>query len=68
MSVLLEVKNLHVHYGAIEAVKGIDFSLELGQIATLLGANGAGKSTTLLALSGLVDASDGSILFDGKEF
>jgi len=67
MSVLLEVKNLHVHYGAIEAVKGIDFSLELGQIATLLGANGAGKSTTLLALSGLVDASDGSILFDGKE-
>ncbi len=67
MSVLLEVKNLHVHYGAIEAVKGIDFSLELGQITTLLGANGAGKSTTLLALSGLVDASDGSILFDGKE-
>jgi len=67
MSVSLEVKNLHVHYGAIEAVKGIDFSLEMGQITTLLGANGAGKSTTLLALSGLVDASGGSILFDGKE-
>ncbi|HET9917849.1 MAG TPA: ABC transporter ATP-binding protein [Candidatus Binatia bacterium] len=67
MSVLLEVKNLRVHYGAIEAVKGIDFSLELGQITTLLGANGAGKSTTLLALSGLLDPSGGSILFDGKE-
>ena len=67
MSVLLQVKELQVHYGAIEAVRGIDFSLEAGQITTLLGANGAGKSTTLLALSGLLKASRGSILFDGKE-
>jgi len=67
MSVLLQVNNLHVHYGAIEAVKGIDFSLELGQITTLLGANGAGKSSTLLALSGLLGPSAGSILLDGQE-
>jgi len=67
MTNLLQVKNLHVHYGAIEAVKGIDFSLESGQITTLLGANGAGKSTTLLALSGLVAPSSGSILFEGEE-
>ena len=67
MSALLQVKNLQVRYGAIEAVRGIDFSLESGQIVTLLGANGAGKSTTLLALSGLLNASAGSILLDGKE-
>jgi len=56
-----------VRYGAIEAVRGIRFTLELGQIVALLGANGAGKSTTLLALSGLLDISAGSIQFDGKE-
>ena len=67
MSVLLQVRNLQVHYGVIEAVQGIDFSLEAGQITTLLGANGAGKSTTLLALSGLLKANGGSILFEGKE-
>jgi branched-chain amino acid transport system ATP-binding protein len=67
MSILLQVKNLQIHYGAIEAVKGIDFSLNSGQITTLLGANGAGKSTTLLALSGLLTASAGSILLDGEE-
>ena len=67
MSVLLKVENLRVHYGAIEAVRGISFSLETGQVTTLLGANGAGKSSTLLALSGLLHASGGSINFDGKE-
>ncbi len=67
MSVLLQVKNLQVHYGAIEAVRGIDFELESGRITTLLGANGAGKSTTLLALSGLLGASAGSIQFNGQE-
>ena len=67
MSFLLEVTNLHVHYGAIEAVKGIDLSLQTGKITTLLGANGAGKSTTLLALSGLLETSAGTVLFDGKE-
>jgi branched-chain amino acid transport system ATP-binding protein len=67
MSALLQVENLQVRYGAIEAVRGIRFTLELGQIVALLGANGAGKSTTLLALSGLLDISAGSIQFDGKE-
>ena len=67
MSALLQVKDLQVRYGAIEAVRGISFTLEPGRIVTLLGANGAGKSTTLLALSGLLTASAGSIRFDGKE-
>ncbi|MGZ8500926.1 MAG: ABC transporter ATP-binding protein [Candidatus Binatia bacterium] len=67
MSALLRVENLQVRYGAVEAVRGISFTLELGQLVTLLGANGAGKSTTLLALSGLLDISAGSIQFDGKE-
>jgi len=64
---LVEVSGLRVSYGVIEAVKGIDFSLAQGKITTLLGANGAGKSTTLLALSGLLRASAGSIVFDGVE-
>src|SRR5262245_17343589 len=67
MSALLEVSGLQVHYGVIEAVKGIDLTISEGRITTLLGANGAGKSTTLLALSGLVRASSGSIMFDGLE-
>jgi branched-chain amino acid transport system ATP-binding protein len=67
METLLNVRGLRVHYGAIEAVKGIDFELCRGQITALLGANGAGKSTTLLALSGLLRASAGSIDFAGEE-
>jgi branched-chain amino acid transport system ATP-binding protein len=67
MNALLEVSGLRVHYGAIEAVKGIDLELPRGEITTLLGANGAGKSTTLKALSGLLRASAGSIVFDGAE-
>ena len=67
MSALLQVNGLRVQYGAIEAVKGVDFSLDEGKITTLLGANGAGKSTTLLALSGLLRASAGTILFDGSD-
>ncbi len=67
MSDFLVVSGLRVHYDAIEAVKGIDLSLHKGQITTLLGANGAGKSSTLLALSGLLRASAGSIIFDGVE-
>jgi branched-chain amino acid transport system ATP-binding protein len=63
----LVVSGLRVHYDAIEAVKGIDLCLHQGQITTLLGANGAGKSSTLLALSGLLRASAGSIIFDGGE-
>ena len=67
MKALLRITDLHVHYGAIEAVKGIDLTLGQGRITTLLGANGAGKSTTLLTISGLVKASAGSINFDGME-
>src|SRR6185503_4525629 len=67
MSGFLQVSGLRVHYGVIEAVKGIDLNLERGKITTLLGANGAGKSTTLLALSGLIRASAGSVILDGVE-
>jgi branched-chain amino acid transport system ATP-binding protein len=67
VSALLKVMGLRVHYGPIEAVRGIDFELPQGRITTLLGANGAGKSTTLLALSGLLRASSGSIVLDGDE-
>ena len=67
MSGFLQVSGLRVHYGVIEAVKGIDLNLERGKITALLGANGAGKSTTLLALSGLIRATAGSVVFDGVE-
>jgi len=63
---LLEVEDLHVHYGAIHALKGISIAVEEGKIATLVGANGAGKSTTLRAISGLIPASRGAIRFRGK--
>ena len=64
---LLQVSGLKVNYGHIEAVKGIDLELHEGQITTLVGANGAGKSTTLLALSGLVKKAAGRVMFDGKD-
>ena len=64
---LLSVTGLAVHYGHIEAVKGIAFQLHAGQITTLVGANGAGKSTTLLALSGLVRKAAGRVVFDGRD-
>ena len=64
---LLKVSGLKVTYGHIEAVKGIDFELHEGQITTLVGANGAGKSTTLLALSGLVKKAAGQVLFNGQD-
>jgi len=67
MSTILQVDGLQVHYGVIEAVKGIDFMLAQGEITTLLGANGAGKSTILLALSGLLKPTAGSIHFDDVE-
>ncbi|HEX2932975.1 MAG TPA: ABC transporter ATP-binding protein [Candidatus Binatia bacterium] len=67
MSALLKVSGLRINYGVIEAVKGIDLSIPEGRITTLLGANGAGKSTTLLALSGLLRANAGSIMFNGQE-
>ena len=64
---LLEVRGLAVSYGHIEAVQGIDFEIMPGEIRTLVGANGAGKSTTLLSLSGLVRPRAGSIRFDGED-
>jgi branched-chain amino acid transport system ATP-binding protein len=67
VSALLEVKDLQVGYGHIEAVQGISFEVHTGEVRTLVGANGAGKSTTLLALSGLVQAKSGSIRFEGEE-
>jgi branched-chain amino acid transport system ATP-binding protein len=63
----LEVKNLHVHYGKIEAIKGISVVVNEGEIVTLIGANGAGKTTTLKTISGLRPVSSGSITFDGQE-
>ena len=63
---LLEIKDLCVSYGGIEALKGISFHVEEGQIVTLIGANGAGKSTTLRAISGLAPVKSGTILYDGQ--
>jgi len=63
---LLELQDLHVHYGAIHALKGVSIEVEEGKIATLVGANGAGKSTTLRAISGLIQPSRGEIRFGGR--
>ncbi len=64
---MLEIKNLHVRYGNIEAIHGIDIKVEKGEIVTILGANGAGKSTTLMTISGLIKPSEGKIIFDGVD-
>lgn len=64
---MLEVKDLEVYYGAIHAVKGISLRVEDGQIVTLIGSNGAGKSTTLHTISGLIKPRSGNILFDGTD-
>ena len=64
---LLKVTDLVVSYGGIEALKGISFDVDEGQIVTLIGANGAGKSTTLRTISGLVPPKDGRIYFEGRD-
>ena len=64
---LLSVRDLKVNYGLVEAVKGVSFELQPGQITTLLGANGAGKSTTLMALSGMLRKAGGQVLFEGVD-
>jgi branched-chain amino acid transport system ATP-binding protein len=64
---LLEVKDLNVYYGAIHALQGISFDLEEGEIVTLIGANGAGKSTTLKTISGLLRPRRGSVQFKGQD-
>ena len=64
---LLEVSDIHVHYGAIEALKGVSLTFEEGEVVTLIGSNGAGKSTTLRSISGLTPPSSGKITFDGED-
>jgi branched-chain amino acid transport system ATP-binding protein len=64
---LLEVSDVHVHYGAIEALKGVSITVEEGEVVTLIGSNGAGKSTTLRSISGLTPASSGTITFAGED-
>lgn len=64
---MLTVNNLHVNYGAITAVKGVSFTINQGEIVTLIGANGAGKSTILKTLSGLLKPSQGTITYQGQE-
>lgn len=63
---LLTLSNIHVRYGSVEVLHGIDLHVDEGEIVTILGANGAGKSTTLLSISGLVRPCEGEIIFDGK--
>ena len=64
---LLELKNLSVNYGAIQAVQGLDLEVHSGEVVTLIGANGAGKSTALRAISRLLKVCEGSIHFEGRE-
>ncbi|MBP0450352.1 MULTISPECIES: ABC transporter ATP-binding protein [unclassified Kitasatospora] len=66
MTALLEVEDLRVSYGKIEAVKGISFTVNQGEVTTLIGTNGAGKTTTLRTLSGLLKPTSGKVLFDGQ--
>src|SRR5215212_11912738 len=64
---LLEIQDIHTFYGTIEALKGISLEVNEGEIVTLIGSNGAGKSTTLRSISGLTPPREGSIRFDGEE-
>jgi branched-chain amino acid transport system ATP-binding protein len=67
MAALLEVRDLSVNYGVIRAVRGVSFIVEKGELVTLIGANGAGKSTTMRTLAGLIRPRSGKILFDGRD-
>lgn len=64
---LLEVKDLRVSYGDIEAVHGISFKIDRGELTSIIGANGAGKTTTLRALMGLQPVKDGKVIFEGED-
>ncbi|MBQ2581897.1 MAG: ABC transporter ATP-binding protein [Ruminococcus sp.] len=64
---MLEIKDLNVYYGVIQALKGISFEVNEGEVIALIGANGAGKTTTLHTLTGLISAKSGSIVLDGKD-
>jgi branched-chain amino acid transport system ATP-binding protein len=63
---LLEIRDMHLHYGAIHAIHGINLTISEGEIVTILGANGAGKTSTLRAISGLLPISSGEIIYDGR--
>jgi branched-chain amino acid transport system ATP-binding protein len=65
--IALSIKGLQVKYGAIEAVKGINLDVYEGDVVAILGANGAGKTSTLRTISGLVEDAEGSILYNGEE-
>jgi branched-chain amino acid transport system ATP-binding protein len=67
MTPLLEVDDIHTSYGSIEALKGVSLTVEEGEVVTLIGSNGAGKSTTLRSICGLTPARSGTIRFDGRE-
>lgn len=64
---MLEVRDLEVYYGVIQAIKGISFDVNQGEIVALIGANGAGKTTTLHTITGLISAKSGSIVYEGRE-
>lgn len=64
---MLEVKDLQVYYGVIQALKGVSFEVNQGEVIALIGANGAGKTTTLHSLTGLLQAEQGSIVFEGRD-
>ena len=64
---MLELADVHVHYGQVEAIKGVSLTVDDGEIVTLIGANGAGKTTTLKTISGVRPLSAGSIRFEGED-
>jgi branched-chain amino acid transport system ATP-binding protein len=64
---LLELRDVHVHYGKVEAIKGVSFNVDEGEVVTLIGGNGAGKTTTLKTVSGVRPLSAGQITFDGRD-
>ncbi|HWQ68780.1 MAG TPA: ABC transporter ATP-binding protein [Patescibacteria group bacterium] len=64
---MLSLKEVHLHYGAIHALRGVSLEVEQGQIVTLIGANGAGKSSTLMTISGILRLTSGRIIFEGEE-
>ena len=64
---MLEVKNLEVYYGVIQAIKGISFEVNEGEVIALIGANGAGKTTTLQTITGMLQPKAGEIIFEGKD-
>ena len=65
---MLEIKDLEVYYGMIQAIKGVSFEVSEGEVIALIGANGAGKTTILHTITGLLEAKKGSVMFDGKDY